>query len=104
MTIKASVPTCALFDVIESGLEAVGELVAINQVSVECRGIEAGACVVEEWRSGEDGWRELLVEHEVRKGVVKRKDFAEDSVCVTTRVWGGKGSTGGAVEGAEGQG
>ena len=49
LTIKASVPTCALFDVIESGLEAVGELVAIDQVSVECRGIEAGARVVEEW-------------------------------------------------------
>ena len=47
MTIKASVPTCALFDVIESGLEAVGELVAIDQVSVECRGIEVGARVVD---------------------------------------------------------
>lgn len=49
MTIKASVPTCALFDVVERGLEAMGELVAIDQVSVECRGIEAGASVVEEW-------------------------------------------------------
>ena len=80
MTIKASVPTCALFDVVERGLEAMGELVAINQVSVECRGIEAGASVVEEWRSGEDGWWELLMEHEVREGVVERKGFAEDGV------------------------
>ena len=47
LTMKASVPTYVLFDVIESGLEAVGELVAIDQVSVECRGIEADARVVE---------------------------------------------------------
>ena len=58
-----------MLNVVESGLETMGELVAIYQVSVECRRIEAGACFVEQQGGGEDGVGKLLVEHEVRKGV-----------------------------------
>ena len=47
LAIKAGVPTFTMLNVVESGLETMGELVAIYQVSVECRNIEAGARFVE---------------------------------------------------------
>ena len=82
MNVESGVPTVTAFDIVECSLEAMGELVAIYQVSVECRRIEAGARFVEQRGGGEDGGGgELLVEHEVRKGVVEREGFAKYGIC-----------------------
>ena len=47
LIVKTSVPTGTTFDAIKGGLEAVGELVAVDQISVEGRSVEAGARGVE---------------------------------------------------------
>ena len=47
MAIEAGVPTFTVLNVVDSGLEATGELVVIYQVSVECCSIEAGSHFVE---------------------------------------------------------
>ena len=47
LIVETSVPTGTTFDAIKGGLEAVGELVAVDQISVEGRSVEAGARGVE---------------------------------------------------------